>query len=426
MRTVKGPTGATYSDSLALYNNALETQGFYDNKAPYYNISDIDNVPSKVISDIESGKISQKTIQSIANAFWGGGSSSTSRAELDKLMQDPQMRNAPWVQGLDKVYKIMDNKDPDIQLISDVITGAIDPYAPLVAYNRNIKPQGFKQYNRKDQWLDLAGDFQSYDISTANNLSTAYNLINSANKNVEKFDDLADSITVNYSTGDGNKLTGKSGVIKKSDVLPTLKAIKDATGLSEKEIIDRIIKTQELVKETALNTPGNSTMIPYYDPVMVKPYKDLTPSEQQERIQKSIDSGNTGGLPPSVVAEVEKKRQTPKAQVTKTKQSKPKPLAKMQSIPASEIEQIMSQNRKPSIAVNAEQSRTQRPGRSPRAIMRQDPTVSKGQYQVGELYWDNDKKKWQRDMWDKDERRQSRKEATPRRERWRTIRAPKF
>lgn len=331
MRTVKGATGATYSDSLALYNNALETQGFYDNKAPYYNISDIDNVPSKVISDIESGKISQKTIQSIANAFWGGGSSSTSRAELDKLMQDPQMRNAPWVQGLDKVYQIMDNKDPDIQLISDVITGKIDPHAPLIAYNRNIKPQGFKNYERK---------------------------------------------------GSGYK--------------------------------------------AVMNTPGGNTMIPYYDPVMVKPYKDLTPSEQQERIQKSIDSGNTGGLPPSVVAEVEKKRQTPKVQVTKTKQSKPKPLSKMQSIPASEIEQIMSQNRKPSIAVNAEQSRTQRPGRSPRAIMRQDPTVSKGQYQVGELYWDNDKKKWQRDMWDKDERRQSRKEATPRRERWRTIRAPKF
>jgi hypothetical protein len=424
MRTVRGATGATYADSLALYNNALQSQAFYDSKAPYYNPVGTQDLDSFLTNQIESGQISRETLKTLQDAFLSGGS--LSRQEFDEYMQDPQLRTAPFVQAQDKVFQIQDNTNPDIQLISDLVTGAIDPGAPLVAYDRRIEPQGVRTYTRKDPWDDLSSEIDGslYYRDTLHNANQLFQSAIRANKSVNSFDDMADSLTLNYVSGDGNKPTGESTVIKKEDYIPVLNEIKDSTGLSEEELIDKILATGDLYLNAIINTPGNSTKIPYYDPVMVKPYKDLTPSEQQERIQKAIDSGNTGGLPPSVVAEVEKTIQSSSPQIQKTKQPmQPQPPADMQpmrSIPASQIEQVIGQGLMPSRGMGVG------PTRSPRPIMRQDPTVSRGQYQVGELYWDDSRKKWQRDMWDKDERKQSRKEAKPRQERWRTIKTPKF
>lgn len=428
MRTVRGATGATYADSLALYNNAMQTQGFYDSKAPYYKpVSTQDLIPL-ITKEVESGKISRETVQSLQDAFLSGGSGSLTRQELDEYMQDAQMRIAPFVQAQDKVFQIQDNTNPDIQLISDLVTGAIDPSAPLIAYNKNIEPQGTRLYERKDPWAELANEIDGslyYRDALANANKLFQSFIRSKNnKKITSFDDMSDALTLNYVSGDGSKPTGQSMVLKKEDVIPALNEIKDSTGLSEEEIIDKIFSAHDQNLQILRNTPGNSTKIPYYDPVMVKPYKDLTPSEQQERIQKAIDSGNTGGLPPSVVAQVKKTGQPSSPQAQKTKQPmQPQPPADMQpmrSIPASQIEQVIGQGLMPSRDMGVG------PTRSPRPIMRQDPTVSRGQHQVGELYWDDSRKKWQRDMWDKDERKQSRKEAKPRQERWRTIKTPKF
>lgn len=63
------------------------------------------------------------------------------------------------------------------------------------------------------------------------------------------------------------------------------------------------------------------------------------------------------------------------------------------------------------------------PTRSTKPIYKKDSSVSKGQYQVGEMAWDEDKKKWRRDMWDREDRKASRELATPRKEKWRTIKA---
>lgn len=74
------------------------------------------------------------------------------------------------------------------------------------------------------------------------------------------------------------------------------------------------------------------------------------------------------------------------------------------------------------------------PVRSNKPIMKKDPTRPTNQYQVGELMWDKDKKKWVRDMWDKEDQRASRSLQRDRRseqrdranKKYRVIKAPKF
>jgi len=405
---------------LALYNNALQTQGFYDSKAPYYKPIYTSPISQSQIDDIESGDVSRRTLEKMMEDFFGGADrSSITPDQLAAMRKDPDLAGSAKI--IDSIDALRDNTDPNVQLINDLITGRIDLEAPLIAYNKNIEPQGVRTYEPKNAWSEtansLGGRFYATDLYNANELMYQAMLGKKVKSldDIEKFDDLADSSTINIALGEGDNYTlaNKSKEIKKDEVIERLNEIKDSTGLSEKEILNKIRGAAELEKDISINTPGVNTTIPYYDPVMVKPYNDLTPSEQQERIQKATDSGNTGGLPPSVAAEIEKKIQ----------QSKPQPPADMQpmrSIPASQIEQVIGQGLMPSRGMGVG------PTRSPRPIMRQDPTVSRGQYQVGELYWDDSRKKWQRDMWDKDERKQSRKEAKPRQERWRTIKTPKF
>lgn len=59
-------------------------------------------------------------------------------------------------------------------------------------------------------------------------------------------------------------------------------------------------------------------------------------------------------------------------------------------------------------------TRNQKPGQSrpSRPIYRADPTVSKGQYQIGEYRWDPDLNRYQTDMWDEEMQRDSREIAT--------------
>lgn len=59
-------------------------------------------------------------------------------------------------------------------------------------------------------------------------------------------------------------------------------------------------------------------------------------------------------------------------------------------------------------------TRNQKPEQSKpsRPIYRADPTVSKGQYQVGEYRWNSDLNRYQTDMWDEEMQRDSREIAT--------------
>jgi hypothetical protein len=70
---------------------------------------------------------------------------------------------------------------------------------------------------------------------------------------------------------------------------------------------------------------------------------------------------------------------------------------------------------------NREEVRT----RPSQTIFRQDPSVSKGQYPVGERVWDTSTRSWKTDMWDAEMQKDSRELAVSRQERWRTIDIPK-
>lgn len=56
-----------------------------------------------------------------------------------------------------------------------------------------------------------------------------------------------------------------------------------------------------------------------------------------------------------------------------------------------------------------------------RPIYKQDPSVSGGQYQVGEYVWDNESKRWQTRMWDDEDRKASREMSTRRKEKFRVV-----
>ncbi len=54
-------------------------------------------------------------------------------------------------------------------------------------------------------------------------------------------------------------------------------------------------------------------------------------------------------------------------------------------------------------------------------IYKQDPSVSGGQYQVGEYVWDNERKRWQTRMWDDEDKKASRELSTRREEKFRIV-----
>lgn len=400
MRVLRSPSGrnngnqgeATYSDSTAVYEGALRSKEFYDSLMDYYDRIETDekgtntyhNKKTTRLGSIDS--INEATVaglkQSLDNVDQYVKNGVLSQSEADALKK----------QAEEKIKEIESVGDPNKALISDLVTGLVDPQAPLVTYDKRIDPQSFKTYVPQNPVVDLAMSLAkgaSYDPLL---LGRAMRSVNSNND--EELKKAADALKMPYS--DLKKLT--------------------------EEAIDK----EAMV---ARNVLGNVTTIPYYDPIMVKPFADLTDKEKEIRIEKALETGQTGGIPESVIQQAKKQPTQQQTNRPATKPPKrPKNMSKMQSIAASEVP-----NEMPYRVLKGE-VKPVTTGRAPQPIMRFDPTRPTNQYQVGELMWDKDKKKWVRDMWDKEDQRASRSLQRDRRSeqrdranrKYRIIKAPKF
>ena len=214
---------ATRADSLALYNNAMLLKGFYDKLAPYYEKPEIGELQSYDKKEIESGKTQRETLLH------------------------------PSVTPQNKAI-IRANKDPNVTYLSDIITGGIDPAAPLLRYDKRIKPQGSINYNPRmimSSIYDIADRFPK-DKDKIMSLIVGYHA-------QEKWKDPLDRY------------------INKADKEYLFKKYK----LNDSSL--RYMTRQQVDIEK--HTPGLATTIPYYDPIAVKPFDLLTPQEKQQRLK---------------------------------------------------------------------------------------------------------------------------------------------
>ena len=407
MRMLRSPSGgkngnqgeATYSDSTAVYEGAVRSKEFYDSLMDYYrDVATYDKNNNKYAYDAINKSmggpewINPSTIAGLKNTLGNIQRYVTngilSQSEADSLKKLTE-KNIQEVSSLN---------DPNKALISDLVTGLIDPQAPLVLYDKRIEPQSFKQYMPKlpiNDFADAVGQ-EAYDTK---GISYDPAFIVSAIKE--------------YKEGDESHL----------------KVIADKIGISYPEFKARAEEAINKDNEVERNLLGNVTKIPYYDPVMVKPFADLTDDERKVRIEKALETGQTGGIPESVIQQAKKQpTQQSKNSTAPKPPQRPKNMSKMQSIAASEVP-----NEMPYRVVKGE-VKPVTTGRAPQPIMRLDPTSPTNQYQVGELMWDKDKKKWVRDMWDKEDQRASRslqrdmrsEQRNRANRKYRIIKAPKF
>jgi len=112
------PIEVTRQDSLDLYNNAMEVQGFYDKNKNFY---DVDIFP-----------------------HWGETNSRMKEIEAETMGHSDL--------SYDNTKIIERNNDPNISYTSDMITGAIDTNAPLLRYDHRIKPEGEIMYTPKNMF----------------------------------------------------------------------------------------------------------------------------------------------------------------------------------------------------------------------------------------------------------------------------------
>jgi hypothetical protein len=115
---------ATQADSLSVYNNALRQKAYYDKLKPYYRSVDIspwDNMNTfNVLKDMQRQHLNYDALD-------------------DKLNRYMDV----------KKKTIKANKDPNKLYLLDMVPELLDPYAPLLEYNKNIKPQGVINYKPK-------------------------------------------------------------------------------------------------------------------------------------------------------------------------------------------------------------------------------------------------------------------------------------
>lgn len=191
---------ATRQDSMNVYNSAMQSKVFYNGLKDFYREPYIDAKNTKYDD-------------------FG----------LIKTLEKENLDNSDLSRANKEIIK--NNKNKNVAYVSDLITGMIDPRAPLITIDNRIKHQGTISYtpiNAKDE---------------------AY-----------------------------QKLTGK-----------TMK--EDPKGFAEFEIgvtKNPLLKKaiQKRNNQVYNNLPGNNTVIPYYDPIAVKPNDLLTEEERIERINK--------------------------------------------------------------------------------------------------------------------------------------------
>jgi hypothetical protein len=177
--------------------------------------------------------------------------------------------------------------------------------------------------------------------------------------------------------------------------------------------------------------PHNQLSQPYvesfgYEDIMITPWDMLTADQKNERIQMAIDSNNLGGIPQSVVDNINS-GMTPVfkvatavggqgSQATAPQPITPQPsrMTPMSSIQAGQVDNSLPQ-RSPVRPATLSGGGL----RPPQPTMQADQRSRVGQYQTGEYRWDPDKKKWQMDPWDRQDQDASKRQ-------WRIIKAPKF
>ena len=202
---------ASTQDSLNVYNNAVQLKNFYDRLKPYY------------------GPVNTFPIYQSSDQFFKGYSDA-SKEHLKSSDVTQANKN-----------KIRQNTNPNLTYVSDYVTGAIDPNAPLAVVDRRIKPQSEISYRPKN---------------TINNLFQKYNISPSANP-------------ISYATGYNYDKYALDKIIKDFKI-PANELYK---------AYNEQIKVQK-------NTPGFNTLIPYYEPIAVKPYNMLTDAERKIRDKK--------------------------------------------------------------------------------------------------------------------------------------------
>lgn len=233
---VKAQTGlATTSDSLSLYNNAIKLKGFYDNLKPYY-----DNPEINPWYDKDLKKIQQETL------------------------------THPAVSSSNKAI-IKNNKDANAIYMSDMITGALNPKAPLLKYDTRIKPQGEIHYIPK-----------------------RYSFAENVSPDIVKIQNMAFNVTPYSSSWGSNmvKYMSEKDPIKKANSKKELIKIGVALKLKdpEKAINGWIYRTKK-DDEVDKALPGYITTLPYYDPLAIKPANMLSDNEIKIRFKKYGASG---------------------------------------------------------------------------------------------------------------------------------------
>ena len=215
---------ATRADSLAVYNDAVNSKNYYE----------------KTYSKFYE----KPKVLSYDPTFWR--MEDLKKAHLEHRQVTPANKQ-----------KIRQNKNPNQYLISDMITGAIDPKAPLLRYDRRIKPQGLIDYSPKNY---LVKELEKIDKRL--------------------FDDKNDKLRIAFYSALGG------GQMTKSD-----KALYDKWKASHPHDLKNLRKLSDLDDHVRDNTPGYITTLPYYDPLAVKPFNLLTDAEKKVRVKKYGPSG---------------------------------------------------------------------------------------------------------------------------------------
>ena len=244
---------ATTPDSLDLYNNALQQKAYYDKLKPYYNKPEVwpwRNLPFSEIKRIE---------------------------HEHKLYETPIPADNKKMQQKIKVIK--QNTDPNIVNILDMIPGMLDPDAPLLKYNKNIKPQGEITYSPRSYRFEKS----SPDMKVLKDIFLSHNKDYILNDNFFK----------TYQNYKNEKNSAKKQAYKKTLVSlvskPSLKITNPEKAINE--WIYRGVKDEEIEKKLR----GWITTLPYYDPIAVKPAYLLNDAEIKQRVKKY----GTTGLPKS-------------------------------------------------------------------------------------------------------------------------------
>jgi hypothetical protein len=215
--TIPPPDEATYADSLGVYNNAVEQQNYYGGLKQYY-----DKYFWKKVKPGSMQELMMNDIKNITNDHLTHGS--VSKAEKEKIKKG-----------------IASNK----YYLKDMITGALDPNAPLAIYDPRIKPQGSIYY--KPKGIDAYAE-----------LETKY----------------MDKIKNDPEVISGNKSQGQ--------------VLKKYLSTADKKKYDKAVNDHAKATD---NLPGNFTELPYYSPLANKPAKLLTNEEVKKRFKQFGPSG---------------------------------------------------------------------------------------------------------------------------------------